>query len=214
MLDALDDDDRYADPDLTVQTHPGEIAPEAIARLQGMVADRLLDRDAFARWFGRFATAPKNADIDWQPESRATAATLRRALARGTAVLRNPASRFAFVAGDADAVTLFVDGEAYRCEGALAACARELCADARVTFNPGVGDSDAAVELFAELLDRGCIAFDPEGLSPRAVRPSSRSTRRARCRPPSTRRPSAVPAGAWGSRPPPSSAAPAGCVPR
>ena len=163
VLDALDDDDRYADPDLTAQTHPGEIAPDAIARLQGMVADRLLDRDAFARWFGRFATAPKNADIDWQPESRATAATLRRALARGTAVLRNPASRFAFVAGDADAVTLFVDGEAYRCEGALAACARELCADARVTFNPGVGDSDAAVELFAELLDRGCIAFDPEG---------------------------------------------------
>ena len=51
ILAELDDDDRYADPDLALQDDPGVIAPEAIDRLHGMVIEKLGDRVAFARWF-------------------------------------------------------------------------------------------------------------------------------------------------------------------
>ena len=69
LLADLDDDDRYADPDLPPQQNPGEITAQALARLHGMVTERLLDRDAFARWFAQSATSPKYPDLDWRPDA-------------------------------------------------------------------------------------------------------------------------------------------------
>lgn len=62
LLEGLTDDDRYADPDLVAQANPGEITPQAIDRLHAMVMERVGDRDAFARWFGEYVTAPKDAN--------------------------------------------------------------------------------------------------------------------------------------------------------
>ncbi len=61
VLDTMPDDDadRYGDAGLAFQTNPGEISDEALSRLHGMVAAKLADREAFARWFGTYATAPQ-----------------------------------------------------------------------------------------------------------------------------------------------------------
>ncbi|MFX8895500.1 hypothetical protein ABTM96_20410, partial [Acinetobacter baumannii] len=76
------------------------------------------------------------------------AAIVRRALGEGSVILRNPASRFAFVAQADDAgVQLFVDGEGYPCEGPLATLARALCATDSIAIDPALVRSDAVIAL-------------------------------------------------------------------
>lgn len=161
VLAELDDDDRYADPGLAAQDNPGEIAAEAVARLQGMVTGALLDGDAFARWFGQFTTAPKNPEIDWRPESPIAAGDVARA--GDAALLRNPASRFAFVRRPPGSLLLFVDGRCFPCTGDAAAFAERLCAQSRVAADAGMRRSQDVTDLVVELVNQGSLAFDPEG---------------------------------------------------
>lgn len=159
VLAGLDDDDRYTDPGLTAQANPGEITAEALEKLHAMVLDQLRDRAAFARWFGEHTSGRKYPEVDWTPEEPLSAADLRAALAGGAALLRNPASRFAFVRGPADAVQLFVDGECHDCAGALAGLAQQLCAGDRVVVGAELMGSDAALRLLVALFDQGSLGF-------------------------------------------------------
>jgi len=161
VLAELGDDDRYADPDLPAQANPGEITGEALARLHQMVADRLLDRAAFARWFGQHATMPKNPEIDWRPEEPVGPEEVRGRLAEGAALLRNPACRFSFIRHEEAAVSLFVDGAAFDCVGEAAAFVERLCGHDGA-MDPAAMPSPSTVALIVELLDRGCIAFDAD----------------------------------------------------
>jgi 50S ribosomal protein L16 3-hydroxylase len=163
LLAELDDDDRYADPDLQAQDNPGEISPQAIARLHAMVTERLLDREAFARWFAQYSTAPKNPEIDWRPEEPVGIEDLRLSLAGGVPLLRNPASRFSFVREPAGAVLLFVDGQCFPCADEAAALAERLCAHDRIVVDPAMSASGQALELVAGLFNQGSIAFDHQG---------------------------------------------------
>src|SRR5690606_14823460 len=110
LVDGIEDDDRYTDAGLPAQDNPGEISPDALARLRGLVAERMLDPEAFARWFGRYSTAPKNNEIDWRPEQPVEPGDLRSRVAEGVPLLRNPASRLSFIRGEPGALELFVDG--------------------------------------------------------------------------------------------------------
>jgi 50S ribosomal protein L16 3-hydroxylase len=163
LLAELDDDDRYADPDLPVQENPGEITPEAIARLHGMVTERMLDRGAFARWFAQYSTTPKNPEIDWRPEEPIGVEDLRLALADGAPLLRNPASRFSFIREQAGSVLLFVDGQCFPCADQAAAFAERLCAHDRVVVDPAMIGSEPTLELIAGLYNQGSVAFDQQG---------------------------------------------------
>jgi 50S ribosomal protein L16 3-hydroxylase len=162
VLDNLADDDRYADPGLALQENPGEIAAAALARLQGMVAEALLDPDAFARWFGEFTTAPKSHELDWRPEQPAEAEDLRAAALRARPLVRNPASRFSFIRRDARELTLFVDGAAYDCTGPAAAFAERLCAADRAGVDPELLGSDEAAAMILDLINAGSLAFETE----------------------------------------------------
>ena len=159
--DQLDDDDRYADPGLAAQPNPGEISGEALARLHAMVVERMLDRDAFAAWFGRYITAPKNPEIDWRPEQPIDLATLRARIAAASPLLRNPASRFSFIPGEGGGLTLFVDGNAHDCVDPAADVARQLCASDRLVVDREVPGSEAGLALLTELLNQGSVAFEP-----------------------------------------------------
>ena len=162
LLDGLGDDDRYADPDLSPQDNPGEISAAAVERLHAMATAKLLDRAAFARWFGRYNSEPKNPDIDWRPEAPPEPDDIRRLIAAGAPLSRNPASRFSFIRQDAGALLLFVDGETFDCAGDTVAFAERLCAQPRVTVDPALAASAAVVALLATLTGQGSIAFDPQ----------------------------------------------------
>jgi 50S ribosomal protein L16 3-hydroxylase len=151
----LTEDDRYADPDLAPQVNPGEITPDALARLHAMVMETLADPAGFARWLGQHATTPKYPETDWSPEEPFDAQELDAELLLGTPLARNPASRFAFIRQDGE-VMLFVDGQAFACEGPAAAVAMALCAgDTPETIPPG-----PARALLLALLNSGALAFD------------------------------------------------------
>ncbi len=156
----LSDGDRYSDPDLAAQPNPGEISPAAIASLQAMISETLLDRAAFARWFGQFSTTPKNPEIDWRPEEPATSEEVSQCLADGVPLMRNPASRFSFVREQASSIVLFVDGQSYPCRDELAAFAEQLCASAQPKVD--FPCSPSVVELVVELFNQGSVAFDGE----------------------------------------------------
>lgn len=160
MVPDLSDSDRYADPHLTQADNPGEISAEAIARLQAMIAETLHDQRRFARWFGQYNTAPKNPEIDWRPDDPAEVDDIRQMVATGTPVIRNPASRFAFVRDTASSIMLFADGAAYACTGSAADFAQAICAETQ----PDVptGSDPATLELLTALFNAGCLAFDVE----------------------------------------------------
>jgi len=156
----LPQDDRYTDPGLPLQDNPGEIAPAAIAALHSLVTEKLLDWAGFARWFGGFATAPKYTDVDWRPDVPIGVAALRQRLA-GTALHRNPASRFSFIRNGADTVWLFVDGECFDCRDAAATFAAEICANTALVVDPQIVASDAALQVIGQLYNHGSVSFDP-----------------------------------------------------
>ena len=162
LVDTLGDDDRYTDPDLVMQANPGEISADAIADLHKMVTDSLLDRAAFARWFGEYSSTPKYPDVDWRPEDPIGLEELREYLTDEEPLWRNPASRFSFVRPSATSLLLFVDGQCFDCTGDMMALAESLCAHERVRIESRLIASDDVMELIATLFNQGSVAFDPD----------------------------------------------------
>ncbi|MDA9918596.1 cupin domain-containing protein [Erythrobacter sp.] len=158
LVDGMQDQDRYTDPELTKQDNPGEIGPEAISRLHGMITEKMLDRDSFMRWFGRYNTSAKNPDIDWRPHISASVDEIAQSLAEGAPLIRNPASRFSFMRETSATILLFVDGECFPCEGERAVFARSLCGQPQLTL--AASASGPTLELIAELFNQGSVAFD------------------------------------------------------
>ncbi|GAA0472726.1 cupin domain-containing protein [Parasphingorhabdus litoris] len=161
LLAEMQDDDRYADPDIEVQSNPGEISPHAVDRLHAMITEKMGDREAFARWFGQYSSSPKYSEIDWQPDDKVQMPALRKRLQQGAALSRNPASRFSFIRQNAGPLLLFVDGETIACADDMVRFAESLCAQNTVTINETETDSENVLNLILELLNRGCLAFDP-----------------------------------------------------
>ena len=157
----LEDDDRYADPDLALQDNPGEISAEALARMQAMVAERLLDTEGFAQWFGEYCTAPKDHEIDWRPERPMALPELRAAIDQSRPLLRNPASRFSFVHLHSGSLTLFVDGRSYSCAGCAAELARRVCVSSELVIDQDLLNSDTGLRMLMQLLADGSVAFEP-----------------------------------------------------
>jgi len=163
VLADLRDDDRYEDPGLQAQDNPGEISGHAIARLQAMVAEKILDPRAFARWFGQYSSARKYPEIDWSPQESFTVPELRAMISSGVPLCRNPASRFSFIRQDGGGVLFFVDGQCFECTEAAASIAERICGQERLTISLGsMGDSGspAAIELIATLVNQGSLAFE------------------------------------------------------
>ncbi|HQS95328.1 MAG TPA: cupin domain-containing protein, partial [Novosphingobium sp.] len=157
LVEQAESDRRYADPALTLQSNPGEISGQAIDDLHAMVTEKLLDRAAFARWFGEYNSTPKNAEIDWSPEESITAADLRALVSAPVPLVRNPASRFSFVREGAGSVMLFVDGQSHACSGESALFAERLCALDDMMIAPSDLGAEATVAVIVALFNMGSI---------------------------------------------------------
>ena len=158
VLADLEDDDRYADPNLEAQENAGEISADAIARLHAMIAERLLDRDGFARWLGQYSSMPKNPEIDWRPDEPIGAEDLHRFIADHVPLRRNPAGRFSFIRQQGTSVLLFVDGRCFACSDETASFAEQLCAHDRLVVDPELMD-EPTNGLILELCNQGSAAF-------------------------------------------------------
>jgi len=82
-------------------------------------------------------------------------------LAAGTALIRNPASRFTFIRQAASSVILFADGHCYMCTDDAADFAQTIGVEA---LRAAVSSySAAALDLIAALFNAGSLAFDLDG---------------------------------------------------
>lgn len=160
LLPAMTDDDRYCDPDLSEQENPGEISSGAINRLHAMLTEKLADRAAFARSFGKYSSTPRYPETDWRPEEPIETEQLHDLLTAENPLLRNPASRFSFIREGENMLILFVDGESFNCADEAIALAERLCAQDQFIIDPEWQKSDDIVKLLAGLYNRGSLAFD------------------------------------------------------
>jgi len=164
LLSEMSDDDRYGDPGLSRQDNPGEIGAGALTALHTMITEKMADRAAFARWFGQYNSTPKYSDMDWQPEVPVSADDVRDALAEGSLLCRNPASRFSFIRQEAGSVLLFVDGECFECSQENAPFAQQLCANDSLMVASELMQSEMVMECIATLVNQGSVALGDEDL--------------------------------------------------
>jgi 50S ribosomal protein L16 3-hydroxylase len=160
LVEDMQEDDRYADPDLTMQANPGEITLPAIARLHAMVTQALSDRNAFARWFGVYNSQPKYPETDWRPDERIAVQAVMALLAKDVPLVRNPASRFSFIRQQEQTILLFVDGQCFECAGDIAVLAERICARPTLIVDSGLAALPPVAALIATLVDQGSLAFD------------------------------------------------------
>lgn len=109
-LERLSQERFYEDPDLQPATRPGEISPSSIVKLREIVNQALQDDLQLAKWFGTFATEPKNTailladdDIEWDRES------LLNWVQSGEVAQANEGSRIAYI-NTTTGICLFIDG--------------------------------------------------------------------------------------------------------
>lgn len=159
LVAEMEDDDRYTDPGLEAQTNPGEITAAALDALHAMITEKLADRQAFARWFGGYNSTPKYPEVDWAPEEHISIEDVREYLADGSALARNPASRFSFIRSNTE-LLLFVDGECFECRDETAAFAEQLCDQDVIDIAPEFAKSDAVPSLVVQLINQGSVAFE------------------------------------------------------
>lgn len=160
LLATITDDDRYGDVGLVQQDNPGEIKLSAIDGLHRMITDKLSDRDAFAKWFGEYCSAPKYADMDWAPDEKLEEADIAKICARGPLVMRNPASRLAFTTRADGTLFMFFDGESCVCSGEAAEFVENICAVPEINLAKKPVLDDKVITLLTRLYNLGSIAFD------------------------------------------------------
>ncbi|WP_337660931.1 cupin domain-containing protein [Erythrobacter sp. Alg231-14] len=163
LADGQREDDRFGDPDLQRQINPGEIAPAALDRLHAMLTEQLQDRTAFARWFAEYATERKHAHIDWRPEHALSMDRIAELLQSGCDVIRNPASRFAFVMESPGTILLAVDGRTVSVASALHDFVQDLCASDHVMISASNDVSPELCALIETLHNDGAIGVGQHG---------------------------------------------------
>ncbi|OPX54128.1 50S ribosomal protein L16 3-hydroxylase [Oceanospirillum multiglobuliferum] len=110
--DHLCEDERYSDPDLTLQEYSSEIKSDAIGRVKALMLAQLAEEETINAWFGRYMTQPKYMDQLIPEETAFDLDTLTQALDEGLVVNLSEGSRLAF-SDTSKSLTLFADGEGY-----------------------------------------------------------------------------------------------------
>ena len=170
------DDAFYTDPDLTPATHPGEIAPEAVACLHRVLLDAVQDEAAFRLWLGAHLTeAPREMDEPDDPESssaeEADHETVAARLREGAALEHAPGARLAYVRSEGGSATLFANGQAYELEPPLAPLAPLLTDHPAIpaeALTPHLATPDVP-DLLIALLEDGVLVWAGEGSERREV---------------------------------------------
>jgi 50S ribosomal protein L16 3-hydroxylase len=172
LIEAMPDESRYTDADLTPVRDAGEIDEATIARLQqampwirfddvakpgrkdrAVVSTQGIDRSLLRAWFGRFITRYRSAHEIARNPRPLTDAAFSRALERAAHVQRNPWSRCAWMR-DGKSARLFVAGDGHLCSPALA---RAFCAHRELTLEVAGNDRDRSV--LRALIDAGHLAI-------------------------------------------------------
>ncbi len=158
----LGDDQRYDDPELSLQQHPGEISNEALLKVREIIRTATSDNNAaIDSWFGRFVTEPKSGEPVTEPEQTLTPEHFLNLFQELGILERSEAARFAFV-NQKNTNILFVDGREYPLSAQLNFAAPLLC-DKRQHSYDELADNLAQSDftfLLTELYNSGYVIFN------------------------------------------------------
>jgi 50S ribosomal protein L16 3-hydroxylase len=159
LVAGLDEDARYADPDLAPARDPLEIDPAAMARVvDALNSVRMADHDALGDWFGRFITLYRAA-VGPHGGSAGDPAALHAVLAGGGRLLRDPWVRVAWRRASRGA-RLFVAGQVHALP---VADARRLAAATTLTAGDVAALSAAGRACLDLLFADGHYLVDDDG---------------------------------------------------
>jgi 50S ribosomal protein L16 3-hydroxylase len=152
LQDTVSLEGRYADPDLRLQTHPGEISRAMLKQIAAMIARVKWNPNDIAEFTGRYLSEPKpNVFFDAPDAPLSAAAFFKRTNKTGVAL--HPKSRLLFV-GD----RFFINGEALT-PAANAIAALQQLADRRRLAAPL---PVALRECFYEWYAAGWLEVEPD----------------------------------------------------
>ncbi|NOX92319.1 MAG: cupin domain-containing protein [Gammaproteobacteria bacterium] len=114
---------RFADPALRLQQHPGEISSDALVQVRDILQKTVNDDATIDQWFGKFITEAKN---EHEPEDIETLNEQQflQTFAETGRLYRDEQIRFAFIANNN---ALFINGQHYPLSTELAFVAPLLC---------------------------------------------------------------------------------------
>ncbi|MFN3544544.1 MAG: JmjC domain-containing protein [Thiobacillus sp.] len=130
LQDSIKLEGRYADPDLRLQKHPGEIGRAMLEQIEAMLAKIRWTRRDVAEFAGRYLSEPKpNVFFDPPEAPLGRAAFARAARQRGVAL--DPKSRLLFTGK-----RFFINGEAFAPSAAEIAALTQLADRRRLAAPP------------------------------------------------------------------------------
>ncbi len=164
----LKDEDRYADPDLSLRQSSGEICQSDLQRLRSMFRSLIDDPQRLAQWFGCLMTEPKYPEHQHTPAETPPAAfsdhtsdqsadqsadQVGEQLAQSDWVRRSEGVRFAYWQGPTG-LQLYVDGHSIDCTPDLVELLRLLCDQNQYRAEQLLDwcEQPAAVQLLQRLL--------------------------------------------------------------
>lgn len=158
-LSQMDPESFYEDPDLQLQSNPGQISEPARERIRSIIRSLPLDDERIDRWFGSFTTDVRPGHYLPEPEQPLDAAQLLAAVKESSELWRSEYARFAYVDDNPAQTRLYVAGEEFTLGRQLDFAAPLLCGQ-RVyplqELEPHLGNEDF-VALLVELYRLGAV---------------------------------------------------------
>ena len=128
LMDLVTTDQMYGDPDLALQSNPGEITQSALVRVEDILRAPLAHNDLLGRWFGAHVTRLPGASKEPSRRRMPAESKLNDLLKSDRKVWRSDRSRFAFFAPAGATIYFYVDGDELAVPQALKPLLEALCA--------------------------------------------------------------------------------------
>lgn len=125
VADNLNQEDRYADADLSLRLNSGEITQSDLLRVQSLFRRFIDDPECMATWFGRLMTEPKYPEHDPCDDNYPAIAEI---IESNGVIRRTEGARFAYWQGGST-VHFFVNGQSWRLPETLSPLVQQLCDD-------------------------------------------------------------------------------------
>jgi len=153
---------RYQDPQLSLQTHSGEITAQSLAVVSDILQSYSRDNNTIGRWFGRYITQSVQPAALQPAEPAYSVQSLQQALQQHPQVVRSELTRYAFISQTPQITYLYLDGNEYPLTGESQTLAALVC-DQRVIDGQQLQQlmqHDAARKVLLELFNQGYLEFD------------------------------------------------------
>ena len=155
-------DQRYSDPDLSLQNHSGEISQAALNKVYDMLKEAVEDSDHIQRGFAQLVTLGSGTDEIPVDEIQISSEELVNRISNGDELIRSEYSRFAFINRHEHGCYLYIDGEESRFDKALLPALALLCDQSRYDSRQLLNllEDSVFAEVVVQLINTNKLYFE------------------------------------------------------